>query len=381
VKALRTTGKATAQGLRAENKRLLLQQISEGRGTVSRADLVRLAGLNTGTVSGVVTELLEQRLVREVGIGPSVGGKPPVLLDLDEELHAVLGLHLASGGYRIAAISLRGKIITQRDGPIQEDDVVGTLVAAVENLAADINRSVLAVGVAIPGTVDDEGLIDRSVSMHWSHLDLRRQMAGRLGYPVHLINDSNACALAEVTLTNETTPSLMALYVGDGVGAGLILQGALFQGDTFMAGEVGHLNLRTHTLQCECGRIGCLEASARLSVLTGRPQSLQLTERGASTLGLLDEKAAQLAAVNIAALLELTFELIDVHRVVICGPVCALGTELRDYVREALASHDFYMDGELTVENSVLGDNGPLLGAAASAAHKELGLLWSMVAQ
>src|SRR5258707_5133692 len=130
MKSLRTTGKATAQGVRAENKRLLLQQISEGRGTVSRADLVRLAGLNTGTVSGVVAEFLEQRLVREVGVGPSVGGKPPILLDLDEELHAVFGLQLSRDGYRIAAVSLRGQIIAQCDGLVERADVVDTLVSA-----------------------------------------------------------------------------------------------------------------------------------------------------------------------------------------------------------------------------------------------------------
>src|SRR5258707_331341 len=133
MKSLRTTGKATAQGVRAENKRLLLQHISEGRGTVSRADLVRMAGLNTGTV---------------------------------------------------------------------------------------------------PGVVDHEGLIARAVTMQWNGFDLGGRLAQRIGYPVHLINDSDACALAEVTLSDDTAPSLMALYVGDGVSAGLILSGALIQGDT-----------------------------------------------------------------------------------------------------------------------------------------------------
>jgi predicted NBD/HSP70 family sugar kinase len=379
MKSLRTTGKATAQGVRAENKRLLLQQISEGRGTVSRADLVRLAGLNTGTVSGVVAEFLELRLIREVGIGPSVGGKPPILLDLDEDLYAVFGVQVSRGGYRIGAVSLRGRIIALHDGPIEPDDVVDTLVDAVDALAAEVGRTVLSVGVAVPGVVDHEGLIARSVAMQWSGFDLGGRLAERLGYPVRLINDSDGCALAEVSLSDDTSPSLMALYVGDGVGAGLILSGALFQGDTFGAGEVGHLNLRTHDLRCECGRTGCLEASSRISVLTGNPQSLQLTPRGESPHGRLDQSAARRAAQNIAALLELVYELIDVRRTVICGPVCALGPELLDYLREALASNEPYMGGKLTVDYSRLGVNGTLLGAAASAAHKELGLLWSMV--
>src|SRR5581483_6675087 len=107
--SLRATSKATPADVRAANRRLLLQHISQGRGSISRADLVRLAGLNTATVSGLVAELLERGLVREVGFGPSVGGKPPILLDLDEQLFAVLGVQLIRDGFRIAALTLHGR--------------------------------------------------------------------------------------------------------------------------------------------------------------------------------------------------------------------------------------------------------------------------------
>ena len=380
MESLRTTGKATPADVRAVNRRLLLQHISEGRGGVSRADLVRLARLNTATVSGLVAELLERGLVREVGTGPSIGGKPPILLDLDERLFAVLGVQLIRDGFRIAALSLRGRIIEQHDEVGDSAQLVEALVPAVAKMAGGIGRSVLAVGVAVPGVVDEHrGLIARSVLLGRDDFDLGSKLAERLGYPVHLINDSDACALAEVALSDDPAPTLMALYVGDGVGAGLVLSGALFQGETFGAGEVGHLNLRTHDLRCECGRTGCLEAAARISVLTGRPQSLQLTPRGEQPEGSLDEQASKRAAVNIAALLELVYELIDVRRTVICGPVCALGSGLLDQIRDALATSQPYLGGHVTVEYSRLGGNGPLLGAAASAAHKELGLLWSMI--
>lgn len=379
MESLRTTGKATPADVRAVNRRLLLQHISEGRGNVSRADLVRLARLNTATVSGLVAELLERGLVREVGVGPSIGGKPPILLDLDEQLFAVLGVQLIRDGFRIAALSLRGRIIEQHDEVGEPEQMIEALVAAVQKMADGLGRTVLAVGVAVPGVVDHRGLISRSVLLHRSDFDLGGWLAERLGYPIHLINDSDACALAEVALSDDPAPTLMALYVGDGVGAGLILGGGLFQGETFGAGEVGHLNLRTHDLRCECGRTGCLEAAARISVLTGRPQSLQLTPRGEQPEGSVDDKAAQRAAVNIAALLELVYELLDVRRTVICGPVCALGSGLLEHIRDALADNEPYLGGHLTVEYSRLGWNGTLLGAAASAAHKELGLLWTMI--
>lgn len=379
MESLRTTGKATPADVRAVNRRLLLQHISEGRGNVSRADLVRLARLNTATVSGLVAELLEQGLVREVGVGPSIGGKPPILLDLDERLFAVLGVQLIRDGFRIAALSLRGRIIEQHDEIGEPEQMIEALVPAVRKMAEGLGRSVLAVGVAVPGVVDHRGLIARSVLLRRSDFDLGGWLGERLGYPIHLINDSDACALAEVALSDDPAPTLMTLYVGDGVGAGLIISGALYQGENLGAGEVGHLNLRTHSLRCECGRTGCLEAAARISVLTGRPQSLQLTPRGEQPEGSLDGEAAHRAAVNIAALLELVSELLDVRHAVICGPVCALGPGLIERIRGALAENEPYLGGHINVEYSRLGWNGTLLGAAASAAHKELGLLWSMI--
>lgn len=379
MESLRTTGKATPADVRAVNRRLLLQHISEGRGGISRADLVRLARLNTATVSGLVGELVEQGLVREVGVGPSVGGKPPILLDLDERLFAVVGVQLIRDGFRIAAVSLRGRIIEQHDEVGEPDQMIEALVLAVRKMTDGLGRIVLAVGVAVPGIVDHRGLIARSVMLHRDDFDLGGHLSERLGYPVHLINDSDACALAEVALSDDPAPTLMTLYVGDGVGAGLVLSGALFQGETFGAGEVGHLNLRTHSLRCECGRTGCLEAAARISVLTGRPQSLQLTPRGEQPEGSLDVEATKRAAENIAALLELVSELLDVRHTVICGPVCTLGPGLLEQIRTALADSQPYLGGHVTVEYSRLGWNGTLLGAAASAAHKELGLLWSMI--
>ncbi|HTJ72096.1 MAG TPA: ROK family protein [Actinospica sp.] len=379
MESLRATGKATPADVRAVNRRLLLQHISEGRGRISRADLVRLAGLNTATVSGLVAELLEQGLVREVGLGPSVGGKPPTLLDLDERLFAVLGVQLVRDGFRIAAVSLRGQIIEQHDETGDPRTMIDALVPAVRKMAESLGRTVLAVGVAVPGIVDQRGVVARSVLLERNDYDLGGWLGERLGYPVHLINDSDACALAEAALDERKSPTLISLYLGDGVGAGLILSGALFQGESFGAGEVGHLNLRTHQLRCECGRTGCLEAAARISVLTGQRQSLQLTPRGEQPQGHIDDVAAERAGRNIAALLELVYELIDVRRAVICGPVCALGPELLEHVRGALADYEPYLGGHLTVEYSRLGWDGTLLGAAASAAHKELGLLWSMI--
>jgi predicted NBD/HSP70 family sugar kinase len=374
MEPLKPAIKATTHSVRATNTALILQHVSGGGGAVSRADLVRTTGLNTATVSTVVAELIERGLLREVGYGPSAGGKPPVLLDLDEERHAILAVQVLPHGFRLAEVSLRGEILSHQEGPLDPAAAVPGLAEAID-VAARTRRELLAVGVAAPGLVDDAGVVTRSVPMGWSDVDLAGALSAAIGRPAHVLNDSQAAALAEVTLLDEALPSLMALYIGEGVGAGLVLSGRLFRGEHFTAGEVGHMNLRTHRLTCSCGRVGCLEAAASIDVLTGDVPAPGAAGAPVRSGAAIDPRAGRRAARNIAALLELAHDLINVRRTVICGPVCNLGPELLELLHDELAASEPYQAGQIAVDYSQLGDRGALLGAAASAAREELGLL------
>lgn len=366
MQTLRRRDKATPALIRLTNTHLVLQGVSEGRGLVSRADLVRLTRLNTATISSVVGGLINDGLIIEVGVGPSAGGKPPVLLDLDERKHSVLAAQISHSGYQFAELTLRGGVIREEAGPWDGLEPIKVLQRKLSEFAVS-ERKIVGLGVAAPGLVGDEGVVTRSVRMGWHDVRLKDMLEGSVSCPIHVLNDSNATAFAEVALLDEKSPSLLALYIGDGVGAGLVLSGQLQVGERFAAGEVGHLNLRTHDEACPCGRRGCLEVVARVDAM------LSAADPGGPAS--LNRSAARLAARNIAALLELNLELLDVGRTVICGPVCHLAPGLVDLVVDELRLSDAFQSGRITVDLSHLGNRGALLGAGAFAAHAELGLL------
>lgn len=378
MKILRQADKANPQSVRRANTQLVLQAVCDGRGHVSRADLVRLTGLNTATISSVVTELLEAGYLVEAGFGPSAGGKPPVLLDINEQTFGVLGLQVSRTGFRAVEVDLRGVALREVHGRFAEWERAEVVIEAVLAALAGFqggDRRHLALGVAVPGLVDATGMVTRSVTLGWHEVALRDALRSRLDLPVHLINDSNAAAFAEASTLDEKSPSVMALYIGDGVGAGLILSGGLFAGDGYSAGEVGHLNLRTHDLSCACGRRGCLEAAACLPMLTG--QKAPAFGEPSTSEARVDRRAARRAARNILALMELNHDLLDIRQTVICGPVCSVAPELLDILRSELAESELGRAGRITVDLSALGDRGALVGAAACATHEELGLLWT----
>jgi DNA-binding Lrp family transcriptional regulator len=113
--------KATHQDTKKHNTRLVLKTIYD-RGQISRVDIAQETYLTRPTVSDIVTELEEARLIEEVGIGPSIGGKPPILLSVAEDARCLISLDLANSEFRGALVNLRGKIKKRTSLPVSDRD-------------------------------------------------------------------------------------------------------------------------------------------------------------------------------------------------------------------------------------------------------------------
>ncbi len=117
----------------------------------------------------------------------------------------------------------------------------------------------LGVGVGTPGVVDGRGVVLDAHNLHWAGVDLTGILRRQLDLPVYVANDANTAVLAEYTFGGTTAADLMLLRIGIGVGAGLVVGGALVQGHAWAAGEIGHVVVDPAGVRCACGRTGCLE--------------------------------------------------------------------------------------------------------------------------
>ena len=127
----------------------------------------------------------------------------------------------------------------------------------------------LGIGIGAPGIIDTStGTVRWSVNLDWAELRLGPLLEQRYGVPVVVANDSHAAALAELTFFHRPRPNnLIVIKVGRGVGAGIILNGQLFQGDGYGAGEFGHVSMGSADAPCRCGRDGCLETMTSMRAL------------------------------------------------------------------------------------------------------------------
>jgi N-acetylglucosamine repressor len=295
--------KATRQHTKTHNSQLVLKLIYDCD-KISRADIARETQLTRTTVSQVVSELIAQGLVEEVGYGESAGGKSPILLSVVSNSYHIIGVDLASDEFRGAVVNLRGEIIRAVSSPISRrsgDEALALAYKLLDTLVASTDRPLLGIGIGTPGLVDTNlGIVRRAVNLDWRDLPLGDLLKARYNLPVYIANDSQATALAEYIFGGwPADQSLVVIKIGQGIGAGIVLEGRLFQGEGSSAGEIGHLVVVEEGRQCRCGNRGCLETVASEQAILQRAAALARTTPG-SSLSQLAPEALTLALLHQA---------------------------------------------------------------------------------
>jgi glucokinase len=138
---------------------------------------------------------------------------------------------------------------------------------------SDLNaKQIRGVGIGAPGAVDPEtGIVIFAPNLVWKNLPLKKELEKHLDLPVFVENDCNIQTLGVYEKELKGKPRhLVGIFVGTGIGAGLILEGKLFSGFNRTAGEVGHMLLEVGGPKCGCGNRGCFEALASRTAIFRR---------------------------------------------------------------------------------------------------------------
>lgn len=393
--------KASHSSTRTHNSRLVLKTIYDS-GPISRADLSRATDLTAPTVSDMVSDLMEQGLVEEVGYGPSTGGKPPILLRVIDDSRHVIGIDLASGEFRGAVVNLRGKIRRQASLPLRGRDGEAALAlvhSLVNDLTAATDSPLLGIGIGTPGLMDPiNGVVCRAVNLDWHDLPLRSLLQERYGFPVYVANDCHMAAMAEYTFgESRGTGSLVVIKIEHGIGAGIVQNGRLFHGDTFGAGEIGHVRVIENGDLCRCGNLGCLETVASVRSIVRHAQAIarddphsllhkyattpekismelicQAAKAGDEAIWQVIRRAGRYLGMAAASLVGV----LSVQRILIAGSVTCLGQSLLDVIRDEMIKRSLAVVASQTeLDMSTMGPDIVILGASALVLTRELGLL------
>lgn len=377
--------KATHAQTRAHNAGLVLRAVYD-LGPISRAEIARRTGLTRTSVGELVGELEAEGLAKEVGRGPSTGGKQPTLVSLVDDAREVVTLDLGERTFTAALLDLRGEVRQRISRDLDGRDGDAALAIVHELIDALLDRPhgpILGIGVGAPGIVDSEGTIRWAVNLSWSDLPLGAMLAERYGLSTVVANDSRAAALATFLFSGEDRPTnLVAIKVGRGIGAGLVLDGQLFSGDGDGAGEIGHIVVEPDGAECTCGRFGCLEtvASEPAIVRAARAAGLEVeTLPGlAAAVEAGDEAALAItraAGRALGAAISNLIGILDVREIVVHGSVTALGEPWLAAIRDEATRRSLGpLARETRIVDGGIGEDLTLLGACALLLTRELGL-------
>lgn len=384
--------KLTQDQTKAHNQRLVLKAVYWA-GPCSRADLARATGLTRTTTSAVADELLAAGLVMEIGQGPSAGGKPPTLLKFVDDARVVIGVDLTAERLLQGGVfDLRGRRLSHVSAPGAGGLAASDVIHLIDLLMATTAQPLLGIGVGLPGLIDlQEGLVRQAVPAGWQELPLGQALRQHYVTPVALANDSQAAALAQYLFGAAMPSSLAFIRAGNGISAGLLLNGRVYQGGSYAgASEIGHVRAVEDGERCVCGRFGCLETVAtERALLRAARQTLAGHDAGESgaldfaslaqayhrgdpvVRQVVDRSACYLgaAAAHLVAALNLPL-------VVLTGSLTRLGPDFVAAVQSEMQQRMLPPLAVLSqVRLSTLGDDDVMLGAAALVLANELGVV------
>jgi predicted NBD/HSP70 family sugar kinase len=267
--------------VKAINRKVLLRLLRDEPG-VSRAALAERSGLTKSTVSLLAKELIDEGWLAEddVAVTGSLGRRPTPLR-IDGRGLALIGADLGTDSIRLVRVSLLGEVLEAHTSALRDRAPEAACRQLAELLTAQTAKAkrggarLLGVGVGLPGPVDSRsGILEVAPNIGWRHVEVGKCLAielqaAKLGeVPVYVQNEADLAAVGESEFgARPADDPLVYVSCSVGVGAGILLNGALFTGATGAAGEIGHTTLHIDGLRCSCGRHGCAEAYVGLKAV------------------------------------------------------------------------------------------------------------------
>lgn len=241
---------ANPQYMKFINKKKVLHYVMKNNGQ-SRTDIAKALTISKPTISKLVEELIEEGWMSEIesSTSSSSGGRKPYHLYFNSHAYSIIGVDIGGTTVEVAIVNLEGEIITHTSFDTQkalQNNLVQTLVDCILELINNNSlkkEEIIGVGIGVPGITNiNNGVVIDAPSLGWRDFPLKENLVRHLSFPVYIDNDVNVAALGEQWKgAGKYKDNILQVTLGTGIGCGLIINGELYRGSSFAAGEIGYL--------------------------------------------------------------------------------------------------------------------------------------------
>lgn len=375
-----------------QNKIKVLQLIRNAK-EITRAEIIRLSGLSAPTVTRIVESLVQLNLIQSEGLGSSIGGRPPQLINFKSKENYVIGIDLGATFIRSALSNLDGEFIFEIhvptnlkkgfDGVMEQ---VGGLIEKLSERASQKSLPLWGIGIAVCGMVNkNTGIVEYSPIFGWKNVNIQEALSKYTNLKIALGNVTHLIALGELLYgVGKDYRNFICVNLGYGIGSGIIIDGKLFGGADGIAGEVGHIVMDRHNNRKGLeGVSGTLEALASGYGIADVARELAKTDT-ASVLYSLDDEDMDAKKVfeaakngdrlaneiidNVAGYLSVSIDtlikLFNTECIVLSGGLVQNGELLLNKIREQVTMYALSgVSRTVPIVQSGFGENAALMGS------------------
>jgi len=229
-------------------------RIVRDEGPISRSEVARRMGVSKVIIGGIVRRLLGTNILFEIGKGESTvqGGRRPVMLEFNADAGLAIGIEIHLHRATILVTNMNAEVL--HEGVVNFNDntnpkaILTRITKSIEKMVGDEEkmRSILGVGIALPGLINyEEGCIETSHSLKdWEGYPIRTFLEDALDSKVYMENDVKTITLGEYHWgAGQDAKNVIYIWLGEGIGAGIIINGDIYRGITASAGEVGYTEI------------------------------------------------------------------------------------------------------------------------------------------
>lgn len=256
----------TSRIVKKANKHLIFNTIKEFE-PISIGDIVRRTRLSRPTVFSIIDELTDTKIISKTGFGESMGGRQPALYSLDLTSYYAMGIDFEFPPIRIVISNLKGDIVYSNKWEKEPRDFILDITDSIlDEIEKGINKlqitkeQILGIGMGISGIVDinKNTPIDIVRIPEWHRTPINTIIQDRTRIPVLVRNDAHLVGMVESAISRMESNFIYIAY-RTGIGAGVFMNGKLYDGDFGNPGYIGHTTVDYKGKECICGKRGCLE--------------------------------------------------------------------------------------------------------------------------
>lgn len=386
---------ANQQLIKESNLTLIFNLINQHE-PVSRAELAHMTKLSPTTVSSLTEELIHNNIIIETGVGTTyTSGRKPILLEVNPDGGYVVSVEMVEDGFNCFVYNLKCKEIDGTRLNVNDYSMIGDKIIEQTYSLLEKNKineeKLFGICIGIPGSIDYENnrVITSTVIPIDESNDFYYRIKERFSdIPVLIANESSFSAYAEKEFgVPGNINNLIFIDINIGIGAGIILDGKIFNGSFGQAGEIGHISVDINGPKCKCGNNGCLEVIASVpailqkvvfAVMSGRDTVIKdivgndinkismdvvkqaIDQQDEMVMEVIDDIARKLSyGINNV------INLFNPEVIVIGGEVVKLGDLLLEKIRQNLALIGLKLNtSKLDIRYSNIAKNTAILGGA-----------------